>query len=569
MTDSRVDDTTLEGIFELLEVLGEDKIDEVLDGLPDHVVEKFWRQISTDKEVDDSRPAPANPLLQAQELDSRYRSRPHLEYLAARLSQAIEDVENGIDRWVVISMPPRSGKSQLSSVYLPAWILRKHPDWKIGLISHSPSLAVSWGRTIRTLIKENWEKLRVRIAPDSSAVQEWETTEKGVVVSRSVGQSITGLGFKVFIVDDAVKDFADAHSEVKRQALWDWWVANAYTRLEPPSLVIVIGTRWHEDDIIGRLLSSEYDGDPTDWEVIKFPAIAEEHDVLGREPGEPLLSPLLEETREQALARWEKVKRAIGTYAWSALYQQRPAPSKGAIFDTDWWRFWTHHEALASKDEEGNPDPKGSIVWLDPDDLKRGRWLDSWDMAFKATSDSDFVVGQRWMMLGVNRFLIYQTRARRTFTQTLAKMKEWANTFSHEAPHSHLVHERLVEDKANGTAIIDTLKETIAGLIPINPTESKEARARAVTPEVESGNVLLPLPSEPGNEWVTDFLSEFRDFPTGAHDDQVDAGTQALSRLRTPTRSSVTVPGRVAQLAGRGRAHAAQTQRRIGRAGSR
>lgn len=488
---------------------------------------------------------PENPLLQAVELDAGYRARPHLKHLSDRLASAVRRVEEGETVFMRVSMPPRMGKSTLASTHFPTWLLRMHPDWNLGLLSHSPSLAVSWGRAVRRVIEEHTSLFQVEIAKDAGAAAEWETTAKGGVVSKSVGQSITGLGFKVLIIDDAVKDFADAHSETKRQSLWDWYTANAYTRLEFPALVLVIGTRWHEDDIIGRLASSEFNEDLDEWEVVEFPAIAEADDVLGRKPGEPLLSPILDETPEEALSRWAKIKRAVGTYAWSALYQQRPSPAQGAIFNVDWWRYWTTIPALADKDDDGNPDPNGRIKLVDPEkDLVGARWLDSWDMAFKKTKDSDFVVGQRWCMKGSTRYLMWQKRARMTFTETKTEMKSWCD-HSGSTPYAQHVHERIIEDKANGTAIIDSLKEEIAGLIPINPTESKEARARAITPDVESGSVRLPLPAEPGNEWVQDYVAEHRDFPNGAHDDQVDSTSQALYRMRTPQKSSLTNPNNV------------------------
>lgn len=485
--------------------------------------------------------APADPAAQAFELDEGYRSRDHLTFLSERLAAAAADVEAGTTRYLRVSMPPRSGKSLLISVYFLIWLLRHHPDWKIGLISHTPSLAVSWGRAVRRLIEEHGATLGLALASDAGAASEWQTTGGGGIVSRSApGQSVTGLGFKVLIVDDIVKDFASAHSQVQRDAIWDYWRANSYTRLEPPALVIVVGTRWHEDDFLGRLASVEYDGDPDRWEVIEFPAIAETNDVLGRSPGEPLMSPLLDESPEQAIARYADIKETIGSYAFDAIYQQRPGKAKGAIFDLGWWKYWTTNPEKATED--------GRVVLLDPTTLSRARWLDSWDCAFKGLTSSDYVVGQRWVRVGPRRYLIASTRARRTFTSTLDVMRKWANPFGTSVPCSAFVHERAVEDKANGTAVIDVLTEEIAGMVAINPTTSKTARARAVTPECESGHVFLPLPSDPGNEWVQDLLDEVRNFPTGAHDDQVDALSQALTRLREARAGSVTVPGRVTRL---------------------
>ena len=477
---------------------------------------------------------PGSPLEQAIQLDDGYAAREHLVYLSDRLAQAVADVEAGQSRRVIVEMPPRSGKTTMATIFTPLWALRLHPDWPIALISHDGTLAKSWGRQIRRHVEGS--DLGVRLAPDAGAVGAWETINGGSVFSASHRESFTGRGAKVLVVDDPHKDFADAHSAVSRASIWNWWLSVAQTRLEAPDLVIVIMTRWHEDDLVGRLLSEEYEGDPSEWEVIRLPAIADSPaDPIGRAEGEPLLSPLVEENLEQALERWERIRRSVGSYTWDALMQQNPSSPRGAIFDHGWWRYWTTDPEKASRMPDGAIDPNGRVVLFDPATAGReGRWLDSWDMAFKATDASDFVVGQRWCRVGPRKYLVAQSRARRSFSDTLAVVRRWANPRDPLVPFSDRVHERVVEDKANGTAVIDTLKSEISGLIPINPTDSKVARARAVSVDVEAADVFLPLPSDPGNEWVTtDYLPEFREFPTGAHDDQVDATTQALSRLRT------------------------------------
>jgi predicted phage terminase large subunit-like protein len=521
-------------VAELLDLLTPDELAEVVSLLPPEVQEVLAESFTTG----DVSVVPDSPLAQAQALDPMWVSRSHLIYLAGRIREAVEAVERGESRYLAVSMPPRMGKTTMIAIYLTVWVLRRHPDWPVILTSHDPVLATSWGRAIRRLAIDRPE-LGIRVAADAGAASKWETTAGGTVLSRSIGQSIIGQGAKILVIDDPHKGLAEAHSEVARDRVWVWWRGDAYTRLDRGGhLVIVVQTRWHEDDLIGRLTSREHEGDPDDWEVISFPAIAEEADVLGRKPGEPLLSPQVpDETPEQALETWGKIEVSVGSYVWAANFLCRPAPAKGAIFDVSWFRYWTTNEHHVTDD--------GRVVYLDPlapapDGEGAGRWLDSWDMAFKATDDSDYVVGGRWLMRGANRYLIQLVRERLRFTQTVEKMRTWN---SREGTGAH-VHERLVEDKANGTAVIDVLKEEIPGIIPINPTESKVARARAVTPEVESGNVLLPYPGDPGNEWVPDYLAEFRSFPTGAHDDQVDMTTQALRRMRGPRTGSVSVPGR-------------------------
>lgn len=478
-----------------------------------------------------------SPAELATMLDESYRERDHLTYLSNRLARAVDDIEQGTSRRLVISMPPRSGKSTLTSLYLPTWLLARHPEWNVGMISHEDRFATLWGRQVRRLIEQHPE-LSVDLASDLGAASEWETTDGGGIISRSIGGSITGRGLSVAILDDLLKDSASAHSKTVRDDVWDRWLSTIMPRMEPPYLVVVLGTRWHEDDHIGRLLSDEHEGNPHLWENITFPALAESDDVLGRETGEPLYTPLTDETREQALERLGEIRESVGSYAWAALYQQRPAPARGAIFDMDWWRYWTHDPDRATED--------GSVVYLDPSSLKGAAWCDSWDANFKAAGadEGSWVVGQRWAKFSANRYLISQKRGRWSFTETLHEIEQWAATDSpSSSPYGHLVHDRLIEERANGAAIIDTMREKISGLKPINPTQSKEARARAVTPEIESGNVFLPLPSEEGNEWVRDFLDEFRSFPSAPHDDQVDSLTQALSYLRTSGRGSITVPG--------------------------
>ena len=489
----------------------------MLDSLPEHYLPDIMTLLGGPAGPE----IPDTPLGQARQLDPMYTERAHLVYLADRLKDAVARLEAGQSSRMAVSMPPRSGKSTAISIYLPLWLLRKNPSRKIGLISHDPTLATNWGRQIRNLIENNPD-MGLSIAPDAGAASEWQTTQRGGVTSRSVGQSVVGRGFNVLILDDLVRDFAAAHSEAHRRAVWEWWTGNAYTRLEPPFLILAVGTRWHEDDIIGRLLSPDYDGNPEEWDVINFPAIAEAADVLGRAPGDPLISPLIaDETPQMAIARWADTKRAVGTYNWVAQFQGRPAPAEGAVFNMGWWRYWTTNPSLVTEE--------GTTRLVDFDTLPNPTWIDSWDAAFKGTDQSDYVVGQRWVRSGANRYLVAQVRDRMSFTRTVAAMRE----FAHPKVHVH-----LIEDKANGPAIIDTLREEIAGLKPINPTNSKEARARAVTPEVESGNVYLPHPAE--FPWVADLLSELRSFPTGAHDDQVDALTQALYELREPGVGMVT-----------------------------
>jgi len=481
-----------------------------------------------------------SPLSMAAVADEKHRALPHLDYLDARLVNAVRRVEAGESVFIRISMPPRSGKSVTSSEFLPLWLLTQHPDWKIGLISHAPALAAGWGRQIRRMVEEDRIGHGLRVARDAGSVTDWETTERGGVSSRSVGQSITGRGFKVMIIDDVVKDYADAASETKRQAVRDWWHTTARTRLEPPSLVVVIGTRWHEDDFTGWVDSA---GDP--FETIIFEAVATAPDRLGRSKGDPLYSPFIGETREEALARWKSVEAAVGPYAWAALYQQSPHPAGGTIFHRDWFHYWTRDPNLVSD----------TCVLLIPEETSGLTWLDSWDIAIEDKETADYTVGQRWAKdVQERRFLIAQSRKQTEFVDTLARMREWGEP-THERGTGRFVTRRLVEKAANGYAAISTLRRELPGIEGVEPKGSKEVRAMAVTPEVAAGKVFLPNPMEPGNEWVFKWLDEVTAFPTAKHDDQVDAFTMALSKMQVgvaTTRSNpADAPVRMAPTASR------------------
>ena len=521
-------------LLAILASLDDDELEDLIDGLPLPIVAALADDLAG------LLPAPELPgslLAQAVELDPQYRDRPHLRYLSDRVTAAVRDVEAGVSRRLLVSMPPRSGKSTSLSFWLPLLILRAHPDWSVALVSHDPALSGAWAKQLRALIEERPD-LGVVLSPLFGGGVEWRTTSGGGVYATSVRGALTGRGVRVIVLDDVTKDFVEAHSLTTRQAIWDWWLSVAQTRLEPPSLAIAVATRWHTDDLHGRILSPDFEGDPAEWEVINLPALAEEGDLLGRAVGEPLLSPLLEETPAEAVARWEGVRRSVGSYVFAAMYQGRPAPAQGAIFDVSWWRYWTSDPSRETGD--------GRVVYLGPDALAGARWLDSWDTAFgggEAASSGSWVVGQRWARLGPDRFLVAQQRGRWSFTETLERFDAWAGPDDPVTnPFGRFVHQRLVEEKANGAAILDVMRRRVSGLKPVNPRTGKEARARAVTPEIESGNVFLPHPADPGMGWVTSvLLPELREFPHGA-DDQVDALTQALSGLRDSGGGQVTVP---------------------------
>lgn len=429
-----------------------------------------------------------------------YHRRPHTDLLSDVLSDAVERAEAGEDVRIVVEMPPGFGKSSICSVAMPLWALQRNPDWETVLVSAEQSLATKWSRDCRHNITIG-NVPGLALAEDSQAKTEWETTERGSLIARGVGGQITGRRARIMVIDDPVKNLAEAHSKVKREFLWDTWQSVLKTRLRPGSVVVLVMTRWHEDDLAARLLKTG------DWQEVRLPAIAEENDPIGREPGEPLISPQVDETPEEALARWEQVKAEVGPYIWAALYQQRPSAPGGAIFRTDWWKE--------------KPPP-----------TKFDRMVTSWDLTFGSTlASGDYVVGQVWGQLGADCWLLDQVRGKWEFPDQLTQVKRLADNWPDATAH-------LIEIAANGASVIATLKPTLPGIIPI-PTNkgSKEIRAIAVSPFVQAGNVHLPESAW----WLDDFHAELAGFPTSApHDDQVDALTQALDYLRVPVAGVVS-----------------------------
>lgn len=431
------------------------------------------------------------------------------------LDQTLVDIENGACDRVLISCPPQEGKSTRVTKTGPLWFLLNNPNRRIAIASYNQELANEFGRDIRNMITSNQGEdetvdLGLRIASDNGAVAKWSLAgHKGSVKSVGIFSGLTGRPVDMLLIDDPVKSEDEANSETYRKRVMSFWQSVGLTRLAPGAPVIVIATRWHQKDLIGELASGP---DKDRWRVINVPAQADhdpdkgETDPLGRAPGEYLASARDTETAQRD---WEGTKIGVGSRVWNALYQGRPSPADGNIFKRDAWRkydapLWTVEDGVCR-------------VTGDADEI-----IMSWDMTFKASKSSDYVVGQVWLKRGANVYLLDQVRRRMGFTETVAAFEALVAKWPQASA-------KLVEDKANGTAVLDVLKAKIPGLIPINPKESKEARASAVSPFVEAGNVFLPAPSI--HAWVEDLIEEACAMPFGAHDDMADAMTQALQRL--------------------------------------
>lgn len=383
----------------------------------------------------------------------------------------------------------------------PSYFIGKDPTRRVILTSYGDSLARRFGRANRNKLEDYGEDIfNIRLSEDNQSVTNWSVEgSQGGMISTGIGGAITGEGADLLIIDDPVKNRKEANSKTYRENIWQEWQNTLYTRLQPDGAVIIVLTRWHEDDLVGRLLNPEY-GTVEDWEIVKLPAIAEGNDILGRTEGEPLWA-------EQGFdEKWaEETKTAVGSKTWASLYQQNPTPAEGNIVNREWWKYYTE---LPEGMEET---------------------IQSWDCTFKETTAGSYVVGQVWGRKGANYYLIDQIRARLDFTKTLRAIRSLTN----KHPETTAI---LIEDTANGPAIINTLRQEISGIIAVRPGGSKEERANAVSPQIEAGNVYIPAPSIA--PWIRDYIEEWASFPHGNNDDQVDATSQGLIRLKNrPTRT--------------------------------
>lgn len=411
----------------------------------------------------------------------------------------------GIGR-IIIEMPPRHGKSVTVSRLFPTWHLGNHPTHRVMMVGYGASLSEKHSRYARNLIRSpEYQAVfsqvdangavyhQIRLAEDSQAVQEWDLQEtEGGASALGIGGAATGKGANILIIDDPIKNRAEAESETIREKIWDSYTDDLLTRLEPGGAVIIIHTRWHTDDLIGRLLANE----PEDWHRLRLPALAEDHDILDREPGEALWPERF--TR----AHLENIRDKRGQYTWASLYQQNPIPSTAGIFDT----------------------AKIEIIDGIPDGLSPVRF---YDLAVTAKKHSDYTAGAKMAVdRQENVYILHMYRQQKTPTQVQADIIQNAKMDSRD------VHIRLEAEKA-GIIQLDFLlaePELRGYTLDAKPPEGdKFTRAQPFAARVNAGKVKMLR-----GLWNRALIDELAVFPMGAHDDQVDALSGAYDMLSTP-----------------------------------
>ncbi|OAR95969.1 phage terminase large subunit [Morganella morganii] len=427
-----------------------------------------------------------------QYINPEYITSHFSETVCASLDNFLIEMMAGKRPILILGAPPQHGKSDIVSRYLPAYFFGKYPDKRVGALSYSSDLAGDMNADVqrimssdeyRILFPESWlgNKPTDGVAVKRNTEAFSIANHKGTYVCAGVGGPLTGKKVDLGIIDDPIKNAKEALSPTVKKSIWNWYASTFKTRLSRNSGEIIMATRWATDDLSGRVKEKTPKA-----RVLAFPAINEQGEALV-----PELHPL-----DKLL----ETKAILGDYFWSAMYQQTPKPGDGQIFHEEFARYYLLKDLPDTFDEV----------------------IHSWDMTFKDSDGTDYVVGQVWGKKGANAYLLYQIRKRMSFTETLKAVKLLVEKYPQ-------ARRKLVEDKANGPAVIDTLKTTVSGLVPIEPDGSKIARAHACTAEWEAGNVWLP--HKDIAPWVTETVDEITTFPFAGHDDTVDAMTQALRYL--------------------------------------
>lgn len=404
------------------------------------------------------------------------------------LIQKLEAIARGdIDR-LMIFMPPGSAKSTYASVLFPAWLLAQDDKQAIIAASHTAELAERFGRRVRNLISEHSLTLGFSLASDSKAAGSWATANGGEYFAAGVRGPITGRRADLAIIDDPVKSREEADSDLIRERVKDWWQNDLYTRLKPGGRVCVIQTRWHEDDLGGWLLSeAEKGGDR--WEVLSLPAFAEANDPLGRVPGEPLW-PAWQD--DDALIR---IRAAVGSRTWSALYQQNPRPDEGTFFQRGWFKRFSPEQKPANLHIYGSSD---YAVTEDGGDFTVHR---VWGVD---------PVGDIWLLAGWRGQTTADVWIERVIDLIIAnKPHAWFGEGGTIARAIEpMLRRRLTERKAG--CRLEWLPS-----IADKPTRARGFQARAAMGKVH-------LPAGIDGDLV---LDEYLHFPAGKHDDEVDCGS--------------------------------------------
>ncbi|ROL57852.1 hypothetical protein D9V84_03815 [Bacteroidetes/Chlorobi group bacterium Naka2016] len=434
---------------------------------------------------------------------------------------------------LIINMPPRYGKSLLTSILFPFWYIGNFPNHNLMLVTYQNNLARSWGKRILQLISTLGEDLfNIKTdAKERSAGMIGIERYGGKIICVGAGGLLTGLGADAIIVDDPIKNQKEALSLNQRNSLWDWFKATLFTRLEPQGILLMVGTRWHDDDIFGRLVATNptiqisrelienfKPSNTTDvWHLLKLPALAKENDPLGRAIGEPLWKERFN------LASILEQKKILGDFWFSALYQQEPIFSTGRIFKKENFRYFSLlNDTIVIKTVSDK------IVRNDYLSIRECSLFATIDLAIKSTERSDFTVA---MVFAVSPkkdvFILEVVREKFDTTDHLNLIQ---SVFSRWKPV--LIG---IESVQYQMTLVQSARKLGLPVKELKADKDKIARSLGIANWIDAGKVFFRL----GTSWLEEFERELLQFPDGNHDDQVDALAYVSQMIEPMTRSKV------------------------------
>lgn len=415
----------------------------------------------------------------------------------ARMAAAFERVANGECKRLIINMPPRHTKSEFASYLLPAWFLGKFPHKKVIQTSHTAELAVGFGRKVRNLVdSEVYSEIfpGLSLQSDSKAAGRWNTSKGGDYFAIGVGGAVTGKGADILIIDDPHSEQEAAMAATNPEVydkVYEWYTSGPRQRLQPGGAIVIVMTRWAQRDLTGQVLKSAAQRGGEEWEVIEFPAILPS--------GNPLWPEFWSKEELQAL------REELPNSKWQAQYQQNPVGNESAIVKRDWWKWW-----------ENDRPPVCNYI------------LQTWDTAFEKNNRADYSAGTTWGIFdndednGQPNIILLDTYKKRVEWVELKKdVLEWHRQWEPDG--------MLIEKKATGAPLIYELRSMGIGVQEYTPSKGQDkiARLNSVSDIIASGKVWVPR-----TRWAEELVDEIAAFPSGEHDDLVDATTLALMRFR-------------------------------------
>lgn len=444
------------------------------------------------------------------------------------LCDYLEAVSRNEIKRLVINVPPGTMKSLTVSVFWPLWEWIKRPETKFMFASYDATLAARDGRRMLRVLQSEWfhKRFDPRVTELRPAATDFDNTKGGFRFATSVAGKATGRHADIQVVDDPIKphDVRGSLAVTKKaiNAVSTWWRETMASRRADPETFrrVIVMQRLHEDDLAGEMLREG------GWTHLCLPMRAEPKLVCPC--GDAACTPEDIRTEEGQLlwpARFpEEVVRedettGMGPSVAAAQNQQRPSPASGGIFQKSWFRYW-HQKPDQPVPADAKYPCRDEVCRILPRD---GIWVQSWDLTFKGSDGTDFVAGGVWLYKAPDAYLVHQVCARMSFIETCKAIARVSDRYP-------LAFTKLIEDKANGPAVVDVLKKRLGGLVLVNPDGGKEARAHAISGLFEAGNVFLP--HDEIAPWVPAYRTQFAGFPRGVNDDMVDQTTQALIRLQ-------------------------------------